>query len=294
MRKFIAQTGGKSVWLDDLDNIQNFRIEAEYHLNYVNTTDPIVINGCWIIPGVSSTTMTPGIIQWLHPDEEVPRFFRFPGGTVTVTGETNISIAYVVDELQYVDYQDSTPGSAPSVKDEFLMMQAGTIGSSVGFNLPALKYRNGDYQIGDLRHVAMSNADVSAYFVSGLGINKWTAWAIADGNNGTIDMQGRTLIGFGTESQSATVFANGSAGGEVKHLMTANELVRHVHDVNYGVATPPPTTPIAPTSNRIAINDDDANNYGISKVVTAQNTSTQQAFNIMQPYHTVVILQKIR
>jgi hypothetical protein len=73
------------------------------------------------------------------------------------------------------------------------------------------------------------NTFLANFDSSGLGVTpRYSGWAIANGNNGTPNLQGRVRISAGdiTDTGSGLVFtyANGDQGGEVRHQLTVSEL----------------------------------------------------------------------
>lgn len=83
---------------------------------------------------------------------------------------------------------------------------------------------------GEFKDITDLDGDFLTNFdASGLGITpRFSGWAIANGNNGTPNQQGRARIGVGTILDTGTStnvdFAHGATGGEVNHRLTIGEL----------------------------------------------------------------------
>ncbi|HTJ48121.1 MAG TPA: hypothetical protein VL443_01610 [Cyclobacteriaceae bacterium] len=54
-----------------------------------------------------------------------------------------------------------------------------------------------------------------------------TGWALCDGTNGTPDLRGRFIVGYGTNDSDYSAVKN--TGGEKKHALTVGELPAHSH-----------------------------------------------------------------
>lgn len=73
------------------------------------------------------------------------------------------------------------------------------------------------------------NFDMTVGATQGIGKagGLWEGWAIMNGNNGTDNVDGQTLIGWG--ANYATV---GQFVGESEHTLTINEMPSHSHDTD--------------------------------------------------------------
>lgn len=74
-----------------------------------------------------------------------------------------------------------------------------------------------------------NNFDMTIGATQGIGKigGLWEGWAICNGNNGTDNFDGQTLIGWG--ANYATV---GQFLGEKEHTLTVDELAPHAHNVD--------------------------------------------------------------
>ncbi len=80
--------------------------------------------------------------------------------------------------------------------------------------------------------VKMLDGDISITFdVTGLGLTNtdWLGWAICNGQNGTPDLSGRFIVGYGTSSSDYD--AIGKVGGEEEHTLVPAEIPPHTHRI---------------------------------------------------------------
>ena len=102
----------------------------------------------------------------------------------------------------------------------------GTIADLIAFISPLISAIQ--YQVITL-HV--DQAYIDANFImeegstKGLGINLMAGYAIVNGNNGTINKDGRVGIAYGTVTNVI-----GQIGGEDEHTLTVNEIPSHTHN----------------------------------------------------------------
>lgn len=124
------------------------------------------------------------------------------------------------------------------------------------------------------------NFDMTPGASQGLGklSGIWPGWAICNGNNGTDNLDGQTLIGYG--AVKATV---GQFLGAETHTLTIGQIPSHSHNVAY--------------------NTNDAGGSGAQRTLDNSGTSTAfnattsigsgQAHNNMQPSMVVLIIMKL-
>jgi len=291
MRSLLLWTGGHDFSCDDLMYAQTGLREVLFGLHErYSGVDPIAVMGCGYTDTGSSTTISPGYIWWKLPTESSPRLFRFPGYTLAVVGESNLTLRYNRNESGVVIMQDAAAGAKPTQIYEYfsLIANSSVVSGDVTFPATALKY--GGERVGSIKAMVLTNGDLndaSKFTTTGLGRGEFSGWAKMNGENGTIDMRGKTIVGQGTAT-TGTVFANQSSGGEEEHQLTGEELPAHPHGI-LQLVTPSPNS-----ARRFAFNDTDANNYGINFSGLTNIYGANEAHNNMQPYVALVYLQKVR
>ncbi len=87
-----------------------------------------------------------------------------------------------------------------------------------------------------LGEIIMSAALLSDFDSSGLGIFSKKGWALCNGNNGTFDLRGRTIMGYDERVNDPangiwdSLYNNlGNVGGEKAHQISIDEMPRHNH-----------------------------------------------------------------
>lgn len=113
---------------------------------------------------------------------------------------------------------------------------------------------------------------------SGSETNIPSGWVICDGNNGTPDLRGRFILG---SSNSHTI---GSVGGEETHILTVNEMPRHIHSINVGTGR---------TLRGTAMGDNTSNYSASNKSSNTSYTGNTQAHNNMPPYYVLCFIMKV-
>lgn len=81
--------------------------------------------------------------------------------------------------------------------------------------------------------ILMGNWDVSdtnLFDNTGLGVNDFENWAVCNGDNGTIDLRGKFIVGqYPGGDTDGDYNAVGDTGGEKKHKLAKSEIPKHVH-----------------------------------------------------------------
>jgi len=122
------------------------------------------------------------------------------------------------------------------------------------------------------------NFDMNPSATQGLGLvgGLWEGWAVCNGNNGTDNFDGHTLIGFG--ANYATV---GQFLGEENHLLTIDEMPSHTHSAGSDGGT---------TFSSGAYFRKESEN--VSNLFT-NATGGDEPHNNMQPSAVVLIIMKL-
>jgi hypothetical protein len=148
--------------------------------------------------------------------------FNFDGATFTLTG---LQKAYArIETTQFLTNADPvqfTDGVSRNVHNVRKIVIENTITSS---GLPEFKdfVLAGHWLRGDTKEVVCDSTYLSTYFDgSGLGRLERLGWAIMNGNNGTPNDNGRTVIAYG--SSYSTLEATGGSEDAV--------LIAHTHTV---------------------------------------------------------------
>jgi len=157
-----------------------------------------------------------------------------------------------------------------------------------GSNIPAVKHREVEhalldyiqanlFQTGDIKIINCDLTYLNANFeTNGLGKNLRLGWAICNDSNGTPNIQGRTVIGFGTESGKS--YALGQIGGSKDAVV-----VEHNHTV--GIKRH--------TNNRGSFGLFDQANGGQNETYTTSTTGQSGTDKNMQPYITQLYIMKL-
>ena len=113
---------------------------------------------------------------------------------------------------------------------------------------------------------------------TGLGINLCAGFAICNGANGTVSVDGLVDVGYGTNYNVI-----GGFGGEAMHQLTENEMPTHTHDFVI------PATSGAGGSNAVNFNG----NNNSPTTLTTQPKGLGDFHNNMQPYIIALKIMKL-
>jgi microcystin-dependent protein len=142
---------------------------------------------------------------------------------------------------------------------------------------------------GEIQYVQSNYYKATDYDNSGKGLKGTQAygWQLCNGNNGTPNYEGITLIG-GT-NQAVTEFPYGATGGERMHQLTVDELPRHNHTQGNKQAV------FAKIDGKNTNNldskqmDDSKNEINLFGGVSIGDVGNDETHNNMQPYEVVVV-----
>lgn len=142
----------------------------------------------------------------------------------------------------------------------------------------------------EIKCLRIPNADFDAYLnanfdttpgsTEGLGKTDglWSGWAIFNGNNGTDNLDGQTLIGWGANYNTIGQFV-----GESEHTLIASEIP------NISINIPGSNADVGDPGTRVLTSSSDPN-AGITVPV---NTGGGQAHNNIQPSMVVLMIYKL-
>jgi microcystin-dependent protein len=119
------------------------------------------------------------------------------------------------------------------------------------------------------------------------GASPPTGWALCDGNNGTPNLTGKFILGFG-QGDGLTNRNLGEQGGEVEHVLTVNELPLHNHAYVSG-------------NNWVTIMNDisgagksrNTSNSNLGEGNRMGETGGDQPHNNMHPYYKLAFIMKL-
>lgn len=125
------------------------------------------------------------------------------------------------------------------------------------------------------------NFDMLAGPNQGLGKEEglWNGWAICNGNNGTDNYDGQTLIGYGPNYPVV-----GNALGEKNHVLSLSEIPSHSHTINN----------IKGYNNSFGTNGFYDRSQGASSAaIVSDNAGGGLAHNNMQPSVVILMIMKL-
>jgi microcystin-dependent protein len=131
-------------------------------------------------------------------------------------------------------------------------------------------------------------------FVSGLGTNDWTGFAICDGSNGTPDLRDRFIVGSGSS------YGMNTNGGSDAHTIAANELPisspyalsvgsqKYMHETtSYDADNPGGGSNFTPKYGGIS------GNSSTPAVSLGSNSGGGQSFSKLPPYYALCFIMRI-
>lgn len=126
------------------------------------------------------------------------------------------------------------------------------------------------------------NFDMTIGATQGIGKvgRLWEGWAICNGNNGTDNLDGQTLIGWGANFATLGQFV-----GEAEHILTIDEIPSHSHNVDLAYDGG------GGVDMQSYVDSGGSDERFIPKA--SSNTGGGQAHNNMQPSMVVLIIMKM-
>lgn len=133
-------------------------------------------------------------------------------------------------------------------------------------------------QTGDIKAIKCDVTYLNANFeTNGLGKKLRAGWAICNGNNGTDNIAGRTIIGQGIGYSTLS-----GLGGSATHTLTIDEMPSHTHAFDGSVNT-------SGGSGQKVVNNATDNTAD----VVSKSTGLGLPHNNMQPYIILVYIMKL-
>lgn len=127
----------------------------------------------------------------------------------------------------------------------------------------------------------LDNFDMNPGANQGLGKTDglWNGWAICNGNNGTDNTDGQTMIGYGANYSTI-----GFSKGEEEHILTISEMPAHNHTMDS----------VKQYNNSFGTNGFYDRSQGASSAgLSTENRGGGQAHNNMQPSRVVLMIYKL-
>lgn len=231
-----------------------------------------VADTVYIISGCQNSTVAPNYTisaGYLYVNGEV---FKFDGATFTTTGlekaYAKIVTTQFVTNADPVEFSDSVLRNVHNIRK--ITIENTTVFSSLGEFEDFIKV--GTYLKGDIKEISCDSTYLATNFDgTGLGRLERLGWAICNGNNGTVNHDGRVVVAYGTNYPIL-----GDIGGSKDAVV-----VSHDHSVATGAGI-----------NLGAQGTD----ISIGPTTASANTSTVGESGVnknMQPYIVLLRIQKI-
>lgn len=234
MKKLVPQTGGHPLRLNDAILLQNAVIDMAVALSSLaNAGNDCVLQGCT----VSGNNIGGG---WIYFNGEIYQAIATvlpaPGGgqslywNIVQTTENPVTLS----SPYTVEYQDLV---FKGVHIKRTMVPAwGTSGSVANAALPRVTATMINGGLNPLGAVQMWAGNIGTSFSgTGLGLTSMSGWALCNGQNGTIDLRGRFVVGY--DPAVIDYNAQGKIGGLSTVALVAAEMPIHTHTFTGSAAT---------------------------------------------------------
>lgn len=285
MKKALFETGGRFLLGEDFqliqDNYREISSALARSLSFgLNLSQPIILTGvAWQI-GPGTITATEG---WFYYQDE---FYKFnpPEVPIAATGLDNVAFYRQEVTLRSMRYK---VGGTPRKIHTETVIRLQTLdwintNVSVSDRIPV----NIVQRVYSLPPKAVVEIDIlldeisNCFDSTGLGINQYTGWAICNGNNGTVNRQGRVPVQLSDDSDFDTL---GKIGGAKTAKLTVANMPPHNHTI------PVATAAGGGTSGGLS------STTGLDSLtgVTGGSGGQAQPFSIMPPYIVTLFIQRI-
>lgn len=227
-----------------------------------------VLSGCVNSTTAPIHTLSAGV---LYLNGEI---YQFDGATFTLTGlqkaYARIEVTQFVTNADPVEFTDGVDRNVHNIRK--IVIEGTTTNSGLPeFEdfIPVVKFFKGE-----TKEVVMTNGVYATKFDgTGLGLLEYKGWAVMNGNNGTVNDAGRTVIAYGTGYTTM-----GATDGEVEHTLTIAE------------------TPKLASTDAVVVSVAGGGSValaaGTQQQISLQN-GNDEPHNNMQPYVVRLRIQKI-
>jgi hypothetical protein len=235
-RLITSNVGGHLLSLDDFRHIQEGfteGIDGIVKSLIPNGVTQCILSGCVITVNGSDYTVTGGYIYY---NGEI---FQAMAGIGTTAGN---DLYWVIDTTYApynpVKYETGEEYNVHEIRKMRLQQGSGTVASSSLQRLTQLFTQALDFdyirnQMAEVGEIRLFRGNMAAFFDNtgkGLVDTKYANWALCNGNNSTVNLKGRFVVGFDTGDTDYNVI--GKSGGAKNVTLSIDQIPAHTHTEN--------------------------------------------------------------